>query len=373
MPKEKTSKLWSRLVTAGWCLLVLLLVLGPFVAKRLGWNDGTWFSVWILVFIIILLSFRSYVAERHRNIMSTALSVDDVLAQHLPTIVYLRSFDDDQCILRRYRRAWPTEDEQIARAFAPYGALVAIADATKELSALGAAHLIASNDNWKEKVKTLVDNAAFVLVRLGDSPGVLWELKLVIRRVSPGHVLLLSALTSEAHANVAVMLEREFGICLPAYTGGLYVITFAEDWTPTARLLHKWNLRGSGRSTYLEVGLRAALVPFFRRLGFPVGPPPVLRSRIANVLFICSVSLILCWGGLFFPVSFVLEPPDHATMSAGFAFFLGGAAILGIFAGVVAALVVIQAVREIWFPQYYLVEREGTLSSGLHPPSNAIS
>lgn len=355
MSTEHQSHFWSRFMLVLWVLLAVLILPVPLLMQHFGMGDDmevVLVLVWLVVFVIAVFSFRHYVAERHRNIILTTPPAVEVLKQDRPAIVYLRSFDDEQSILKRYRRAWPTEEEQVTAAFEPYGPLIAIHNPATELPAPGAARLSASNDTWKDEVRKRVDEAAFVIVRLGDSPGVLWELNLVIRRLPPSRVLLLSALTANAHTRASAILEEEFGIRLPRHTKQLSAITFDSDWRPTIRLLHKWNLRGDFRTPYLQVALQAALVPFFHRLGFDAELPPVRASRIVSMVFFLLVLFILCAGFLFFPISILLTPDDGLTMTAGVVGLIVGATIGGIITAVVLVGLIVQNVKEIWFPEH---------------------
>jgi hypothetical protein len=368
MSTEHQSYFWSRFMAALFSLCAVLMV-SVLLMELVGWGDRPisihmrmlLLPIFVLAILIGSRFYRRYVAERQRNILLSARPAEEVLAQDRPYIVYLRSFNDEQHILKRYRRAWPTEEEQIAAAFDAYGSLIAIRNPAEELPALGAARLSASGDTWEEKVRNLVDNAAFVVIRLGNSPGVLWELNLVIRRLPPSRVLLLSALTADGHATAAAMLEEHFDIRLPRHTKKLSAITFDDDWRPAALFLRSWNLRSDLKwnlrgfwATTLQAALQAALVPFFRRLGFEAELPPVGWKGIAKTVSVLSMLAILCWGFLFFPVSLILKPPgDGVTMSAGFLTLMILSTVAGLVTGVLFVGQLYWTVKEIWFPEHY--------------------
>jgi hypothetical protein len=340
-----------------WVLWMVLILVVPLWMTYLGLEDllGFLFLIWLVVLIVIAFLFRPYVAERHRNVLLSTPPAEQLLELNRPYIVYLRSFDDEQRILKRYRRAWPTEEEQIAAALNPYGVLIAIRNPGEDLPALGAARLNATADRWEEEVRHLVDDAAFVLLRLADSPGVLWELSFVTSRLPPSRIVLLSALTESAHGRAATMLEEEIDIRLPRHSKTPCAITFHEGRSSEVRLLRYWNLRGGTKETYLQVALVAALVPFLRRLGFEAKLPPLHPLKIVGVVFSLSALAVMCWGFLTFPWTVLSEPlGSPATMDAVFAGFLVFCLVAGLICGVLFIGLLAKRIEEIGFPEQFV-------------------
>jgi hypothetical protein len=104
-----------------------------------------------------------------------------------PPVLYLRSFRDDGVALaaqqgpqfkRRVIKALslPTPEEHMARILARIGPLIAIGKPDEPLPELGAARLYVSHAQWQQTVTSLMQRAALVVVRVGASPGVLWEI-----------------------------------------------------------------------------------------------------------------------------------------------------------------------------------------------------
>ena len=333
-------------------MVLLLVPIETIVGQDGDKIDAVRWIVWLVLFVVGIFTSRFYAAEKKRNIALATPPAEDVVDQDRPFMVYLRSFNDEQQIQKRYRNTWPTEEEQVAWAFKPYGTLIAISDPASKLPTPGAAYLNASNDTWEDKVKELVAKALFVVVRLGDSPGVLWELNLVIRQLPPSRVLLLSALSANAHNKASSILEKEFDIRLPRHRKGISVITFDSNWKPTARYLRGWNLRGGRGTPNLQIGLQIALVPLLNQLGFNAEFPPVRASKIVSMLFFLLIGLSVCAGLLHLPIVTLFYPDDGSTMSTGFKGLLIGATIGGIGAAVFTVYFAVRAIKEFWFPEH---------------------
>lgn len=305
----------SSLLLGLWWLLLAMAWMLCGDAAVCSWH-GPLFMVFLVVAVIAVPVFGRYVQERYRNLQLVAPTAEEVLQQDArPPVVYLRSFADETKILRRYRRHWPTEEELLAKVFSEFGPFLAIGKPSDGLPIVGAARMYVSETCWRPTVRDLVDGATFVALRLGDSPGVLEELDLVMRRLPPRRVLLLSALRREAHATASVILETRFGVRLPQFSSLPSVVTFEDDWAARRTVVRHWLLRGSPRATDLEVGLRAALVDFLRRLGRTAEIPPLALRRVAGAVFFLGVIGVLGLGSAELAVYFLqdLHRGSHAT------------------------------------------------------------
>jgi len=118
--------------------------------------------------------------------------------------LYLRSFADDgtqlvDAELGPIARRWvtllalPTAEEQSTAALDAVGPVVAIGKPGEPLPELGAARLYVGDDRWQAEVLALMDSAALVVLRIGSSPGLLWEIEQVLARL-PRRRLVLSVL-----------------------------------------------------------------------------------------------------------------------------------------------------------------------------------
>lgn len=196
-----------------------------------------------------------------------------------PPVLYLRSFRDDGSGLRMpswvaYKSHERTEsdEERMVRYLRSVGPVVAIGRPGESLPELGAARMYVSDDQWQAVVVELMSRAALVVLRLGSSPGLLWEFDTLATTVPPGKILLRLG----SAEGIPTDLWRRLpcgGVPAPR---GRY-LTFADDWTPTA-----------------DQGLRSALA---RRglVPHPLnGPKPPLKWYAA-ILGTLLIALLGVW------------------------------------------------------------------------------
>lgn len=117
-----------------------------------------------------------------------------------PPVIYLRSFQDDGQALeapfdpgglgRRIATVlMHTPEQELADALAHVGPVIAIGKPGEQLPELGAARLYVPHDSWQARVNALLDAAALVVLRVGSSPGVRWEIEQTLARVPPARRL----------------------------------------------------------------------------------------------------------------------------------------------------------------------------------------
>jgi len=231
--------------------------------------------------------FPRFVAERRTNQALSAPDAQQVLADdERAPIVYLRSFHDEKKVLKKYRKSFPTEEEQLATVIRRLGPFVAIGDPTEALPTVGAARMYIRNGDWQGKVRSLIEHAAFVVIRLGDSPGVLWELTQSLAALSLKRIVLINALNRTAYESAGLEMKK-LGILLPAFRRRPSLIYF-DNGRAVRVELDTAHLRGPYSSTRLEICLAIALAPFLRRLGLDSAIPPVnpwKRAQMACMLF----------------------------------------------------------------------------------------
>jgi TM2 domain-containing membrane protein YozV len=138
-----------------------------------------------------------------------------------PPVLYLRSFYDDGVavideggskIMRGITRAVAprTPEQELAEILGHVGPVVAIGKPGEPLPELGAARLYVSHNQWQQKVSDLMQMATLVVIRIGSSAGVLWEIEQALSRI-PRQRLVLAFLSG---AKVAPELERTLGSVL---------------------------------------------------------------------------------------------------------------------------------------------------------------
>lgn len=121
-----------------------------------------------------------------------------------PPILYLRSFSsENQFIIRRLIKSllWRggrlfSKDvyvpEVILReAFQSFGPLVALGKPNEKIVPPGAYRMYMSEDGWQAAIKSLINSAQLVVVQLGQTANLWWEINQVINTVGPQRLLFL--------------------------------------------------------------------------------------------------------------------------------------------------------------------------------------
>jgi hypothetical protein len=106
----------------------------------------------------------------------------------------LRSFLDDtlfdpsprsgQLLRARY-------EEQLGRALRSLGPVIAVGKPGESLPQTGAARLYVENPEWQSAIDFFLRHAAAVVIIVGRSPGVWWEIEYVLRHVPRPQILFL--------------------------------------------------------------------------------------------------------------------------------------------------------------------------------------
>lgn len=153
-------------------------------------------------------------------------AAEAMAADPRPPVLYLRSFRDDGTALidiarGRFAHWWSellaaaTPEEETAAALDAVGPVVAIGKPGEALPEIGAARLYVDHDAWQEEVRTLMDRAALVVLRIGSSPGVLWELDQALSRVPRERVVFAVIGDTSVSNEVAARLAPEVGSAWP--------------------------------------------------------------------------------------------------------------------------------------------------------------
>jgi hypothetical protein len=119
------------------------------------------------------------------------------------TILYLRSFVSDQngtwllgattgfakAIGHSRGSEVMSPEERLAEVFKDYGRFIAIGRPDEALPALGAAREYVSNDQWQAEIARLMGDTALVVIHLGRTDGVWWELRAALAASPPRPLL----------------------------------------------------------------------------------------------------------------------------------------------------------------------------------------
>lgn len=253
-----------------------------------------------------------------------APSAEQVLAADTrPPVIYLRSFQADAATsgpvmsgppgwVLLFPKEIATEEELLARTLNDFGPVVTIGKPGEDLRQLGAARMYVSDQEWQEKVSSLVGNARLVVLRLGQTEGFWWELEHAIRQMNPHQLIVLVPLIRDKAARETIRRRAEalFPKPLPEFTrsasriagvgslrGYLY---FDPDWTAhyvdmTRRI---WTMKTLPR--FLGFGkpsakLKYALQPVYASHAIAWTPPPVRRlaTTLVAIWAVAALSIFL--------------------------------------------------------------------------------
>lgn len=151
-----------------------------------------------------------------------APSADEAMAADpRPPVLYLRSFHDDGVpLLALETSRWGRRVSELIRLATPeqhtadllgqLGPVVAIGKPGEPLPELGAARLYVEHDAWRETVTALMRRARLITVRIGASPGVLWEIEQALELV-PRERVVFALVGGTTAPEVASRLERVLG------------------------------------------------------------------------------------------------------------------------------------------------------------------
>ena len=303
-------------------VLLTIIVSDPEIAaeaERQGWDT----ALSLVATVLIIVAWRLWRRSRQYG----ALGADEAMARDpRPPVLYLRSFADDgasmieasrwSLIRRGTRLAAPvTPEQEIAEFLARIGPVVAIGKPGEPLPELGAARLYVSDEQWQDKVLELMRQAALVVVRLGASPGLLWEIERSLERL-PRRRLVFSVLgdgvlAPALEARLTAALGPTFALALarPAPSGWaswLYrdprrrvggFVCFAVDGSAHAVPVRRWPIQWQDLPLLLmarpsAAPLRRALREVFALLGL-ARSDRAGRSRAVAAL----LAVFVGWSG----------------------------------------------------------------------------
>jgi TM2 domain-containing membrane protein YozV len=284
-----------------------------------GWGDaGSAVSCALLI-----VAWRLWRCSRRFD----AISADEAMAlDPRPPVLYLRSFQDDavaliddggSAMMRHVMQAIspPSPEQEMADILARVGPVVAIGKPGEPLPQLGAARLYVSNDQWQSKVTELMAVARLVVVRLGASAGVLWEIEQALTHLPRQRVVLAVLGRSPVAPEVAAHLAKALGPSLqaalpepptPGWKSKVVkdprqrigsLVCFGADGT--ARAVPVRNFPVAARDLIYGAMLRPSAAPLrsaFRRLFTETGMTTIASGRRSRVVAVL-LAAVVGWTG----------------------------------------------------------------------------
>jgi hypothetical protein len=265
----------------------------------LPWSAGGFIatSVGVLILIVVVLTdsrlarARSALAASEAADAEAHLQALKVEAARTPAapVLYLRSFTDDGRAARRHGVL--TEEEQLAKALAWMGPLLAVGRPGETLPHVGAQRIYLKDEEWQQRVAQLMAQARLVVLRTGSTAGFHWEVEHALSALTPERLLLVADDRCELQAVLRVIARHagrsDMKLWLPfssiASVKGL--VMFGPGWTPRALRLPRAFLRSSGLGEPLVGRFTLALRPLFERHEVAFTPPgPSTAAVVVSIM-----------------------------------------------------------------------------------------
>lgn len=267
--------------------------------------------VFILFFALFYILYRKINYRRKRGLHKEA----DADA---PVILYLRSFKDDELTAKEvnsFLRPGVSEEEALVTVLDDIAPVLGVGRPNEKYLPDGAACFVITDAQWQEKVAELAQKAELVVLRLGSTAGVLWELQYCLENLDLKKLLLIlpNSKSASRPEDILEVLEQR-GINLNGdYTGkrrgkgSIWGVLYFDDYNqPVCQPLRLPRLLSG--LVPLEDKMREALSGILARFGIKTKKR---RSGVAAAFF-CAVLLIsniMISGNMYF--SFKLIEHDR--------------------------------------------------------------
>ena len=145
----------------------------------------------------------------------------------LPPILYLRSFQADRHANSKAKKirldsldnlltARHSNEQEVGNLMKKVGPMIAIGKPGEHLATLGAARLYVSDDHWKEVVESLIGISTIVILKLGKTEGLHWELTHLFGQKIKEVVLLLPESDDPHRESIYQYFRERYSNLLPA-------------------------------------------------------------------------------------------------------------------------------------------------------------
>lgn len=289
-------------------LLAILIMVGGFIANivldRLDLLTGHLKAILNPVCLMSASSFFLYLSNKYNARMHRDSAAADLLASDpRPPVVYLRSFKADAQEDRKLYLQSEPQEEKLASVFSKVGPFIALGQPGESFPVLGATRMYVGTD-WQTSVTDMIARARLVVLRVGATNSLLWEVGYLKREVKPERLLFVIPRGRKNYKEFRAMAQRFFPLPLPEYPiwkssrariKGL--IYFEPDWTARFITFKHMLLRGSIMDP-LPRALQEALQPVYERLGVPWHPPTINWVRLLFLSFVAFILLCILYANV---------------------------------------------------------------------------
>ncbi|MFB6789810.1 hypothetical protein ACFCWT_24480 [Streptomyces olivaceus] len=293
---------------AGWIVITLNMVFLPSLSfARLGGVE--WVVASTLVDLSIMIA-GVWLIRRGRQHTTPLLPSLRQLPLNERVVLFLRSFKEDH-IFSRSPSLWlsgtqPTpldllsEEDEIGRAFKPFGRMVALGSTSDRLPSVGSERHYASDGTWRAELRAALERSTLVVLAIGAGRSLAWEVNELVTRNNPTRLVLLVSRDHDRYDQFRHSLGGCFPRGLPDYEAkrrrfplpwSRYVraaIWFDPDWTPHWERLNlgTWPITRHRTRRALPRALRKV----YERAGLPLRAAPTTPRPWAVKLGVTLIS-----------------------------------------------------------------------------------
>lgn len=288
---------------AGYQILILGLIPALLISFLIGLTfEGV--IVRLISYPVSIIIFKLYY-DFKRYLAADVITV--LNKDNRPPVLYLRSFTDDRSVLPADSIRFKTYEQVLADAAQKSGPFVAIGDPREEMPELGAARMY-TGDEWKDVVIKFMEASQIVIMQVGGSEGLLWEVQQVVSRISPDKFILCLPIdvnrTGYAQEQYNLFRKNTTGVFpkpLPEFIGDSRLLYFDDNWLPqplplceASEFLNQLLQTTQPNSKTLIKCLSDLSHEIIRRVGFH--PPSYYRKLLYRYAYtpILVVSLFIC-------------------------------------------------------------------------------
>jgi hypothetical protein len=256
-----------------------------------GWHHQVLIAALLAVMSVTLWAGSRMRRHARRHLVKVLHSLDGFVADE-KFVVFLRAFADDRGFAgfqaENERAPWATstrtEEEQLARAVAPFGRMVALGRPGDPLPEPGAARHFSSDEHWRAQVRAGLEKANLVLLAAGPGKSLQWEVSQVVACDDPTRLVLIVSRSAEQYETFRTSMGELFPKGLPDYppdpswprisdlhevSQSAYTraaIWFDADWTPHLEFL---GVEGGNINKWVESTFPQAIRHVYERAGVP--------------------------------------------------------------------------------------------------------
>lgn len=181
-----------------------------------------------------------------------------------------------------------TDEQELQNAFGAFGHLIAFRQPGRRLDPIGGLRYPAEGD-WRKELTRLLEFASVVIIRPGESASIRWEIREVLRRVPPEHIVFHlrfpggKARRQRAYESFRIQLQILLPVELPTCLGRARYLVIGRDWEPLlyAPGNHPRDLL---RQVLSGDAARERLRPVFAALGEEFAVTPLtFKQKLHNV------------------------------------------------------------------------------------------